>query len=207
MKILRIILKIVLGLIIVNLVVFGVYFINLNNDKNIDEEKEGLVVDKIDSFGYVLDNNKNDYYKKLFAELKDVLIKEELNYEEYAKSLSKIFISDLFTLSNKVSSSDVGGKEFVYKDFQKDFLSITKTTLYKSIKSNIYGERVQELPIVTNVLIEDTKIISFKYKDDSYDDAYLIKVDIEYDKELGYPNSCELILIKNENKLEVAKLS
>lgn len=207
MKILRIILKIVLGLIIVNLVVFGVYFINLNNDKNIDEEKEGLVVDKIDSFGYVLDNNKNDYYKKLFTELKDVLIKEELNYEEYAKSLSKIFISDLFTLSNKVSSSDVGGKEFVYKDFQKDFLSITKTTLYKSIKSNIYGERVQELPIVTNVLIEDIKIISFKYKDDSYDDAYLIKVDIEYDKELGYPNSCELILIKNENKLEVAKLS
>lgn len=207
MKILRIFLKIILVLIVVNLVVIGGYFIKLNKDNNKNKEKEILVVDKIDSFDYVLDNNKNDYYKSLFNELKDILSEEVINYEEYAKSLSKLFISDLFTLSTKVSSSDVGGKEFIYKDFQKDFLSITKTTLYKSVKSNIYGERVQELPTVTNILIEDFKITQFKYKDIIYDDAYSVKLKIEYDKNLGYQNSCELVLIKNENKLEIVKLS
>jgi len=207
MKVLRILMKIILILIVINLIIIGGYFIKMKKDNEIYKEPEVLVVDKIDSFDYVLDNNQNEYYKILFNELKDVLNQEEINYLEYAKSLSKLFISDLFTLSNKVSSSDVGGIEFVYKNFQKDFLSITKTTLYKSIKSNIYGERVQELPTVKNIFVEEIQNKEFKYNDNVYEDAYFVKLKIEYENDLGYQNSCELVLIKNENKLEVAKLS
>ena len=207
MKVLRILMKLVLILIIINIVVIGGYFIKLNKNNSINKEQEVLVIDKIDSFDYVLDNNKNEYYKTLFNELKEVLSEEEINYDEYVKALSKLFISDLFTLSNKVSSGDVGGIEFVYKDFQKDFLSIAKTTLYKSVKSNIYGERIQELPTVTNILIEEIENIEFKYKDIVYDDAYSVNLKMEYEKDLGYQSNCELILIKTENKLEVAKLS
>lgn len=207
MKVLRILMKIVIILIIINLIIIGGYFIKMKKDNEINKEPEILVVDKIDSFDYVLNNNKNEYYKTLFNELKEILIKEEINYLAYAKSLSKLFISDLFTLSNKVSSSDVGGIEYVYKDFQKDFISISKTTLYKSVKSNIYGERVQELPTVNNIMIEKIENIEFKYKDNVYDDAYSVNLKIEYEKDLGYQSNCELVLIKNENKLEIAKLS
>lgn len=207
MKILRLILKVIVVLIIVNIIVIGVYFIKLNKNNEKQKQPEAVVVDKIDLFDYSLDNNKNDLYKLYFNELKGILKEENINYEEYAKSLSKLFVADLYTLSNKVSSSDIGGKEFVYKEFQKDFLSIAKTTLYKSVKSNLYGERVQELPTVTNIVIDEIKKSSFKYKEKNYEDAYLIKLTIEYEKDLGYQNKCELVLIKNENKLEIAKLN
>lgn len=206
MKGLRVVLKIVLVLILINVLIIGGYFIYLKN-KNVEKkENEVLVVDQIDSFGYVLDNNKNDYYKSIFKELKSVLNEKEINYEEYAKSITKLFVTDLYTLSTKVSSSDVGGKEFVYKDFQKDFLSIAKTTLYKSVKSNIYGDRNQELPTVKNVTINEIKPTSFTYNKNNFKDSYLLKVSIEYEKDLGYQNSCEIILIRNENILQVAKL-
>lgn len=207
MKKLRMIRNIVLLLIFINIIVIGGYFIYLKNNKEEKKPEEVLVVDEIKDFNYVLDNSNNDYYKSLFEELKTVLLEEEVNYEEYAKSISKLFISDLYTLSNKVSSSDVGGIEFVYKDFQKDFLSIAKTTLYNSVKSNLYGERVQELPTVTNVNADSVSKTTFKYKDTTYEEAYLVKVSIEYEKDLGYSKSCELVLVKNENVLEVAKLS
>lgn len=206
MKILRIIMKIVFVLIIINVIVISGYFIFLKKEKDDSKKNENLIVDKIDSFSYVLDNNKDEKYKSLFNELKNTLLKNEVNDEEYAKALSKIFITDLFTLSNKISSSDIGGIEFVYKDFQKNFLSIAKTTLYNSVKSNIYSERVQELPTVVDVSIKEIKQVQFKYKDTIYDDAYSIKVLIEYEKDLGYPSSCDLILIRNETRLEVAKL-
>lgn len=206
MKTLRFILKIIIVLIIINIVVITGYFIKVRYNKNNINNNETVVVDKIDSFNYVLDNDQNELYKLYFEELKNVLLNKEIIYEDYAKALSKLFVSDLFTLSNKLSSSDIGGVEFVFKDFQKDFLSIAKTTLYKSVKSNLYGERVQELPTVKEVLVDEIRNIEFKYKDKTFDNSFSIKLSISYEKDLGYQNECEIILIKNDNILEVSKL-
>lgn len=206
MKKLRLFRNIVLILIFVDILVIAGYFIYLKVN---DDNKKGeiiVVVDQIDEYGYVLDNNKNDYYKSLFQELKNVLNQEEINYEDYSKSIAKLFISDLYTLSNKVSSSDVGGLEFVYSDFRKDFLSITKTTLYNSVKSNLYGERNQELPSVSNVIIDSLTKTTFKYGANNFQEAYLLNISLEYEKDLGYDKECELVLVRNENTLEVVKL-
>lgn len=206
MKILRLIRNVILILIFANILIIGGYFIYLKMNAANQKEEIVVVVDQIDEYGYVLDNNKNDYYKSFFQELKDTLNQKEVNYEEYAKSISKLFLSDLYTLSNKVSSSDVGGIEFVYSDFRKDFLSIAKTTLYNSVKSNLYGERQQELPLVSNVIIDSVTKTTFKYKELNFEEAYLVKVTLEYEKDLGYDKECELILVKNDNILEVVKL-
>lgn len=205
MKKLRLALKIILVLIVINILVIVGYFVYMNKNSKPTKE-EVVVVDKIDAFGYMLDNKKNDYYKKVFEELKNVLSNEEIDYSEYAKVLSKLFITDLYTLSTKVSRSDVGGKDFVYGAFQKDFLSITKTSLYNSVKSNLYGERVQELPTVSEVKADTVEKITFKYKGETFEEAYKVKLTIEYEVDLGYPKNCELILIRNENILEIAKL-
>lgn len=207
MKKLRLIRNIVLVLIAINIIVIMSYFIYINEDSNQHKTDGTQVVDQIDTYGYVLDNNKNDYYKSCFEELKVVLNKDEINYEEYAKVISKLFISDLYTLSNKVSSSDIGGIEFVYEDFRKDFLSIAKTTLYNSVKSNLYGEREQELPTVTNVVINEVVKTTFKYGSINFEDAYLVKTSLEYDKDLGYQKSIEIVLVENEEKLLVVKVS
>ena len=206
MKIVRLIKNIVLILIIINILVVGGYFIYLKVSTDEPVEEEVLVVDKIDEFSYVLDNNKNDYYKSLFDELKKVLNNEEVNYEDYAKVISQMFISDLYTLSNKLSSSDVGGINFVYQDFQKDFLSIAKTTLYKSVKSNLYGERVQELPTVTEVKVDSVTKTTFKNGNTNFEEAYLVKVSITYEKDMGYDKECELVLVKKDKLLEIVKL-
>lgn len=206
MKKLRIIRNIVLVLILINVLVIAGYFVYIKKTDSTKKEDTVLVVDKIDKFGYVLDNNQNDYYKTLFDELKDVLNQEEIDYSEYSKCISKLFISDLYTLSNKVSSSDVGGLEFVYSEFKKDFLSIAKTTLYNSVKSNLYGDRQQELPIVSNVNIDSVTNSAFKYGKVEFKDAYVVKASIEYEKDLGYPQNCELILVSNEDVLQVVKL-
>lgn len=206
MKILRLVLKIILIMILIDIIVIRGYFVYLKSNTQNKQQNETTVVDKIDTFDYVLANNKNELYKTYFSELKKVLKSEEVNEENYAKALSKLFVADFYTLANKVSSSDIGGREFVYTSFAKDFISIAKTTIYKSIKSNLYGERVQELPTVTNVLVEEVNKTDFKYQDKEFKDAIVVKIKIEYEKDLSYPVSCELTLVKNEKKLEIVKL-
>lgn len=206
MKFLRMIKNIIIVAIIIELfVAIGYFYINKKDDSDIKKD-EVEIVDKIDTFGYVLDKSKSSYYQTTFEELKTVLKANEVNYEEYAKVISKLFVSDLYTLSNKISSSDIGGLNFVYKDFRKDFMSIAKTSLYNSVKSNLYGEREQELPTVTGVNIVEITNTTFKYGKNTFENAYLIKMTIDYEKDLGYPKNCEVVLINNENIVEIVKL-
>ena len=132
------------------LLIIGIPKLISNND---DKEETNVVekIDQMENYDYYLDDTATEYYKDLYNELKTVLNNEEINDEEYAKIISKLFITDLFTLDNKITSSDIGGLQFVYTDFKEDFVNIAKTTLYSSVESNIYGDREQHLPIVSNV--------------------------------------------------------
>ena len=67
-----------------------------------------------------------------------------------------MFIADFFNLDNKISKNDVGGKEFVYSNYQTDFEKFAMDSMYKSVENDVYGKRNQELPIVTKV--EVTKV-------------------------------------------------
>ena len=139
--------------IIIALVTSVVVFIILKKDNNTETpvNKPVEIVDKMENYDYHLDENATEYYKTLYNELKEVLNSEEINEEEYAKTVSKLFVADLFTLDNKLTSSDIGGLQFVYTDFKEDFINIAKTTLYSNVESNIYDDRNQELPIVSDV--------------------------------------------------------
>ena len=86
--------------------------------------------------------------------------------------------------------------EYVYSDFRDDFISIAQSSMYGSVKSNIYGDRKQELPEVTEVSITDVKNNSFKIKDKTIDNAYYITVEIKYKKDLSYPTKYNLVLVK-----------
>ena len=91
---------------------------------NILEPEEVKKVDVIDKYGYYLEEDATDYYKSLYKELKDITNKDEVDYEEYAKIVAKLFVTDVFTLDNKVTSSDIGGLQFIYPDFREDFIKI-----------------------------------------------------------------------------------
>lgn len=190
------ILIIIIGIL---LIVFVPRLFN-NSDNN-----EQIVVEKIDqmeNYDYYLDDTATKYYQDLYDELKTVLNSEIVNDEDYAKIISKLFVTDLFTLDNKITSSDIGGLQFVYTDFKEDFVNIAKTTLYSSVESNIYSDRTQELPIVSNVEITNIIESTFNYNNTEYS-SYNISLNINYEIDLGYPSSYNITLIKNDKYLQV----
>lgn len=172
---------------------------------NKSDDNEEIVVEKIDqmeNYDYYLDDTSSDYYKDLYNDLKNVLNNDIVNDEEYAKVISKLFVADLFTLDNKITSSDVGGLQFVYTDFKEDFVNIAKNSLYSSVQSNIYGDRTQKLPIVSNVEINTIQESIFDYNGIEYN-SYNVLVNINYETDLGYPTSYNLTLVKNDKYFQV----
>jgi hypothetical protein len=166
--------------------------------------KEEEKYKEIDSYGYTLRDSDTNTYKTYYNELKDILDSKEIDYEKYAEGLSKIFITDLYTLNNKLVSTDVGGTEFIYPSQIDNFKLNATDTLYKYIESNFDGKRDQELPEVNNVIVLDMQESNYKIDKNTYD-SYEIKVSIEYVKDLGYDKVKELILIKDNNKLYIVK--
>ena len=112
-------------------------------------------VDEIKGFNYHLEDRDTALYKKEFQNLKTNLESKEIDYEEYAKSIAKMFIIDLYTIDNKVNKYDIGSLEFVHPDAKENFELNAKDTLYKYVMDNSYNDRTQELPIVSSITIND----------------------------------------------------
>ena len=165
------------------------------------------ILDKIDKYEYSLNENDSAYFKKEFKKLKKELSKKEINEENYAKLISKLFVIDFYSLQNAINKNDVGGTQFVYKDYQETFIKFAKDGMYKYVENNIYGDRKQELPSVKSVTIDEIKQDEVSFKNDISDSkAYIVDLTINYDKELEYQSKVTLTLIHNDKKLEIAKL-
>ena len=173
-------------------------FIDFNNPII---EKE---LSSFEYYGYKLTSTDTDVFKNAYDELSIVLNQEIVDYEEYAKSISKLFVIDVFTLENKVSSTDIGGLEFVHKDLRDNFKDNLGSTLYNSVLSNINGKRVQKLPKVSNVSVDSITKDKYEYYDVEYD-SYVIKCGITYEVDLGYQSSITLTLIRVDNMLYIVK--
>ena len=135
-----------------------------------------------------------------------ILSNENIDEEEYAKVLSKLFVSDLFTLSNKNTSSDITSSQYVYDDYKEKFEIIVKDTIYSNIEVDLDGKRNQDLPTVKNVEISSIDRKSFSLNKKVIDDkAYYLNINIEYNKDLGYPSKYMVVLVKNNDLLQVVK--
>lgn len=180
-----------------------IYF---TSDKKQDKVIKVESVDKIEGYDYTLSSNATKYYKSLFKELKNTLEADDIDEAKYADLVAKLFVTDFYNLNNKINKNDIGGVQFVYKDYQGDFKKLATQSMYKSIENNLYGERKQELPVVTNVSTEKKDSKAFKYGNKNDEKAYKISFEIEYENDLGYQTTGILTLIHNDKKIEVAAL-
>lgn len=194
--------KVIVIFIIVGIVLFGFLGYKVKNDffKGSVHKK----VDSIEFYGYTLSKNDTDIYKSNFKELSKVLNEKEINYTDYAKLISKLFIIDLYTLDNKLASTDIGGLEFLHKDLKENFKENMGSTLYNFVESNIDGKRTQELPIVKDVIVDDVFETKYTYNKTEYN-AYIVSTTISYEKDLGYPKSMKLTIINDNNILYIVK--
>lgn len=199
-KSVRIAILIVLALAVIAGIYFGVkYFI----DKN--KQKEAEIVEKIDAYGYYLENDAPKAYKTIFKELTNLLKEEEVNKEEYAKKVALLLAIDYYNLGNKVSKNDIGGIQFVLEDYRTNFFEESAATVYKYIENNLYGNREQELPKIESATIKEITEIEYELGETSYK-GYQATVTLVYEKDLGYPADVTIKMIDKENKLEVVEM-
>jgi len=200
--------NLILSIVVVILVLIMIYCVfDIFNSIKSKSQNEVEVLDKIEGYDYEFNENDSSYFEDLFAELKDVLESEELDEEAYASLVSQLFITDFYSLDCAINKNDVGGTQFIYSTYQDDFISKAKITIYKYVENNMYGDREQQLPMVSEVVVEEIETQEYIFDNEVEDsNAYVVTVSILYEEDLGYPEKATLVLIHNENKLEIAKM-
>ena len=197
-----------IGLIIITILIVLITFIDVlkvfvfNSNETTPHNSTKIILNLKD-FGYTLDNRDSSLMQTEFETLMTNLKSSEINYEEYAKSLSKLFIIDFYTLDNKINKYDVGGLEYILSDKKEMFQNKAMDTIYKDIIDNTYNDRKQSLPIISNVNILETTEDQITLND-TPTDCYKVKLEFSYEKDLGYDTKATIYLVRNNEKLEIA---
>ncbi len=195
------VLVVLIGILIFGVIGYKVAVDFIFNGSNTDEIKE---VENIKLYGYSMDSNDTKYFNSTFKELAGILKQETVDYEAYAGVLTKLFIIDFYTLSNKQSSVDIGGLQYIYPDLEENFVLNASDTIYKYIKLNLDGTREQELPTISEVTIESNVPTTYKIDDITYN-GYLVSASWKYETDLGYETSGKFIIIKDNMKLYIVE--
>jgi len=188
---------------VAGVVVYKKYF-----DDKPKEVKETKVVNEVDKYGYTLRDNKPTKYKEMFTELKEILNKDPVDEEEYVKKISEMFIYDFYSLNDKTAKTDIGGVDFVYPDILENFLQNAQDTYYKYIESNIYNNRKQSLPVVSNISVDSVAQREFAYGNKNDPEAYVVEASWAYtdDSFSDYQKSATLVFIHDDIKLSLVEL-
>ena len=132
-------------------------------------------------------------------------LEKNVDYEEYAKSIAKLFIIDFYTLDNKLSKNDIGGTEFIKKDMRDNFIEEARSTFYKYVE--VIDGRTQELPEVSSITDVSVEKTEFKYSDKTIDEnAYKVSISWDYVEDLGYEKEASMIIVKQDKKLYIVEM-
>ena len=119
-----------------------------------------------------------------------------------------MFIYDFYSLNDKTAKTDVGGVDFVYSEITDNFLENAEDTYYKYVESNIYNDRKQALPIVSDITIDSVEKTEFAYGKKTDAEAYKVNVSWGYTESAfdDYQKKAELIFIHDDKKLCLVEL-
>ena len=166
-------------IIIIGLIIFKMFFTKSEVKNNVK------VIDSIVDFSYTLDERDTTLMKDTYKELKRVLKEKDINYEEYASILARLFVIDLFTMDNKINKYDVACLEYVYPDNVDNFKTNVEDTIYKTIEDNTYGKRTEKLSVVSSVNVTDVSTNTFKINEEEVP-SYVVTLNWDYENDLGY---------------------
>ncbi len=191
--------KILLILIVLSVLALAIFFVVKSFFPQTKNEIK--ILETIENFEYNLDERDTALFKEEYNILKKELEKDEINYENYASSLAKLFIIDLYTINNKVNKYDVGGYEYVHPSIEENYIINISDTLYKYTAL----EDTSDLPEISEINVTNIENSTFNVSDVEYE-SFVVTIDAGYKKELGYETKSIITIIKEENKLYVVKL-
>ena len=186
------------------------------------------VLDSIEEYGYSIKDRDSELFKKEYEELKKILNEKEIDEKKYSEQVAKMFIIDLYTINSKVNKYDVGGRDYFYNTKVDMYDSKVMDTLYSNVQDDTYGDRKQELPIVKSIELKDTSEDSYVFIDNvivddvtgvkscvegytiskndntkcvkEVDKVYVINLEWDYDKDMGYDNKGSVVVAKEDGK-------
>lgn len=202
----RVVLFTVVIVLVVSLIGVCSFFVLKEKEGEKDKETTKTNTTEIAGFGITVDDLDSEYYRVEFEKLKANLESESVNYDEYAESVARLFVIDLYTIKTKINKYDIGGLEVVLPESRDNFVTNVTDTIYKYVEDNTRGKRTQSLPVVTEVKITNTKRSEFKV--DSLKTkypAYVFDIDIFYSDDLGYDTKAEVTVVNRDNFMYVVE--
>lgn len=213
-KIILVILLVIL-FVLIGLLVYRYYF---KENKN-----EIKVIKKISGYDYNLDENETELYKDEFNNLEKILSNDNVDYEEYAKEIAKLFIIDFYTLDNKLSKNDIGGISFIEPSIKDNFIEQARSTFYRylEVKTESRNQKLPRVSKINNVELENTTFLIKDIKATTTKsskrirtttasgttvDAYKVTISWDYKEDLGYETEAKMIIIKKDNKLYIVEM-
>lgn len=193
-------------IVVISLIGVSSYFLLVpkNDEKPQEEIKKNAK--SIEGYGITVDDLDTNIYKEEFELLRKNLTSDNINYDDYAESVAKLFIIDLYTIKNKINKYDVGGTEFVLPEGKDNYITNVSDTIYKYVEDNTNGSRTQKLPVVSGVTITDTEESTFEIESEKKKyDSYVFNIEIEYTNDYGYDKKAEVIVINKDNFMYVVE--
>lgn len=129
---------------------------------------------------YPLRKNATDYQKEIHEELIQASKEKRVDKESVASLVSKNFIADYFTWTNKLQFNDVGGLYYINEAYRKSVYDKSLDTFYHDIQFYLEGGNLEETLEVSKV---NTKVESIDIKfEDKNMPAYLVETSWVYKK-------------------------
>lgn len=202
--------KLLLLLIVVALIIGG--FIGYQKFFKKDNTKKVKVVDSIknDNVDYVVNENDTKLFKKTFEELKKVLNAKEVDNKKYAETISKLFVIDFFTLSNKTSKNDVGGVQFVFDGYKTTFVEYARDGIYKQVLASDAGQINNSLPTVKSVKVNSVEEVSpagmfaTPFAEDAV--GYEVRLSWTYENDDSFQSEATIVVAPDGEKLSLVKM-
>lgn len=202
--------RIVLFTIVIVVVVTLIGVISFFVLKDKDEEKENETVktntQEIAGYGITVDDLDSEYYRVEFEKLKSNLESDNIDQDEYALSVAKLFLIDLYTIKTKINKYDIGGVEVVIPEARDNYVTNVTDTIYKYVEDNTKGKRTQSLPLVSELKLNSTKKSEFKLNDSNTKlPSYVFDFEIVYSSDLGYDTKAEVTVVNKDNFMYVVE--
>ena len=202
--------KLLLLLIVVAIIIGG--FIGYQKFFKKDNTKKVKVVDSIknDNVDYVVNENDTKLFKKTFEELKKVLNAKEVDNKKYAETISKLFVIDFFTLSNKTSKNDVGGVQFIFDGYKTTFVEYARDGIYKQVLATDAGQINNSLPTVKSVKVNSVEEVSpagmfaTPFAEDAV--GYEVRLSWTYENDDSFQSEAVIVVAPDGEKLSLVKM-
>jgi len=162
---------------------------------NKEDSGRGLIME-IPEWNYRLEDTATSLMIEEFTRLKEILTADEIDNTAYAETVARLFVADLYTLSNKQNKYDITSSQFMLPSFEDNFRLNVQNTIYRFLEDNTAGNRTQRLPEVNSVRTVSQEAIQFEIDDEEFE-AYQIVLTWTFTEDMGYDDNAVIILIRD----------